>query len=293
MSAIEQPAARSGRITFCSRRGEDVGGLGHEVHAAEDDELRLRPGRGVAGELEGVAGDVGELDDLVALVVVPEHEHAARRAPPSPPGPAPPGPGRRPPAGRPGTRRRARRRGPCPGRAAAAGDRRSSWPVSLGGRSEEHPVVEVRRRRLHVPQRQVALLVQVEPGLETHVDRPLVGRGDVPDLGLSFGRRQRLPEQPGRSTTVGGGAGARRVPTVRRTRTRSRSTCRRRRAARAAASPRGRCRGRRRGRVGRCCPSARCRRPIPRRTRSMTGSAERSTVPARNICGCSEKPACR
>ena len=75
MSAIEQPAARSGRITFCSGRGEDVGRLGHEVHAAEDDELGVGPRRGVPGELERVAGDVGELDDLVALVVVPEHEH--------------------------------------------------------------------------------------------------------------------------------------------------------------------------------------------------------------------------
>ena len=32
------------------------------------------PGGGVPGQLEGVAGDVGELDDLVALVVVAEHE---------------------------------------------------------------------------------------------------------------------------------------------------------------------------------------------------------------------------
>ena len=55
-------------------RGQDVGRLGHEVHAAEHDELRVRPGRRLAGELEGVAGDVGELDDLVALVVVAEHE---------------------------------------------------------------------------------------------------------------------------------------------------------------------------------------------------------------------------
>ena len=74
MSAIEQPAARSGRITFCSGDGQDVGRLGHEVHAAEHDELRVRPGRRLARELEGVAGDVGELDDLVALVVVAEHE---------------------------------------------------------------------------------------------------------------------------------------------------------------------------------------------------------------------------
>ena len=34
----------------------------------------VRPGRGVAGQLERVAGDVGELDHLVALVVVAEHE---------------------------------------------------------------------------------------------------------------------------------------------------------------------------------------------------------------------------
>ena len=74
MSAIEQPAARSGRITVCCVGGEDVGRLGHEVHAAEDDVRRVRPGRRLLGQLEGVAGDVGELDDLVALVVVAEHE---------------------------------------------------------------------------------------------------------------------------------------------------------------------------------------------------------------------------
>ena len=54
---------------------EDVGALGHEVHAAEDDVLGLRPGRRLPRELERVAGDVGELDDLVALVVVAEDEH--------------------------------------------------------------------------------------------------------------------------------------------------------------------------------------------------------------------------
>jgi hypothetical protein len=74
MSAIEQPAARSGSSTP-GPAGEDVGRLGHEVHAAEDDELRLRAGRRLLRELEAVARDVGELDDLVALVVVAEHEH--------------------------------------------------------------------------------------------------------------------------------------------------------------------------------------------------------------------------
>ncbi len=53
---------------------EDVGGLGHEVDTAEDDVLRVRPGGRVPRELEGVAGHIGELDDLVALVVVPEDE---------------------------------------------------------------------------------------------------------------------------------------------------------------------------------------------------------------------------
>ena len=74
MSAIEQPAARSGSTTCWSGGGEDVGGLGHEVHAAEDDVGGLRAGRRLLGELERVAGHVGELDDLVALVVVAEHE---------------------------------------------------------------------------------------------------------------------------------------------------------------------------------------------------------------------------
>ena len=64
-----------GQDHLLARAGQDVGRLGHEVHAAEDDELRLGPAGRVAGELERVAGDVGELDDLVALVVVAEHEH--------------------------------------------------------------------------------------------------------------------------------------------------------------------------------------------------------------------------
>ena len=44
------------------------------MHAAEHDELGLRPGRRLAGQLEGVPGHVGELDDLVPLVVVAEDE---------------------------------------------------------------------------------------------------------------------------------------------------------------------------------------------------------------------------
>ncbi len=58
--------------------GEHVGRLGHEVHAAEHD-----VGGGVvvgreAGQFERVTAGVGPLDDLVALVVVPEDRAAAR-----------------------------------------------------------------------------------------------------------------------------------------------------------------------------------------------------------------------
>ncbi len=54
---------------------QNVGALGHEMHTAEDDVVGFGPGRCGLGELERVAGDVGELDDLVALVVVAEDEH--------------------------------------------------------------------------------------------------------------------------------------------------------------------------------------------------------------------------
>ena len=62
--------------------GEDVGRLGHEVHAAEDDV----GGAGVVGrelgQLERVAAGVGPADDLGALVVVAEdQEPLAERRP--------------------------------------------------------------------------------------------------------------------------------------------------------------------------------------------------------------------
>ena len=122
MSAIEQPAARSGRITF----------WWSAVRMSADSAMKCTPqntmysasgpGRGLPGELERVAGDVGELDDLVALVVVAQHEDPRPPARPWRPAPAPPGPGRTPPAGRRGSRRRARSRGRCRGRAPAAAD---------------------------------------------------------------------------------------------------------------------------------------------------------------------------
>ena len=82
MSAIEQPALRSGRITCWSGAGEDVGRLGHEVDAAEDDELGVPGGRGQAGQPERVAPGVGPAHHLVPLVVVAEDHQTGSRASP-------------------------------------------------------------------------------------------------------------------------------------------------------------------------------------------------------------------
>ena len=54
---------------------EDVGGLGHEVHAAEDDVVGLRTLLGEHRQAVAVATGVGPADDLVALVVMSEDEH--------------------------------------------------------------------------------------------------------------------------------------------------------------------------------------------------------------------------
>ena len=77
MSAMVQPAFRSGRTTFWCGAGQDVRGLGHEVDAAEDDEVGLRAVGRELGQLEGVAGEVGVADDLVALVVVAQDDEPA------------------------------------------------------------------------------------------------------------------------------------------------------------------------------------------------------------------------
>ena len=51
---------------------EDAGGFGHEVDAAEDDVAGLGAGGGLLGEEEGIALEVGVLDDFLALVVMAE-----------------------------------------------------------------------------------------------------------------------------------------------------------------------------------------------------------------------------
>ncbi len=53
---------------------EHVSTLRHEVDTTEDDVLRIALRRGLLRQLERVAREVGELDDLVALVVVPQDQ---------------------------------------------------------------------------------------------------------------------------------------------------------------------------------------------------------------------------
>ena len=59
------------------RRRQHIGAFGHEVHAAEDDEFGFGVLGGLAGETERVADVVGELDHLVALIVMAEDDQPA------------------------------------------------------------------------------------------------------------------------------------------------------------------------------------------------------------------------
>ena len=58
---------------------QHIGAFGHEVDAAEDDELGVGMLSHVTGELVGVAGVVGELDDLIALIVMSENDEPAAK----------------------------------------------------------------------------------------------------------------------------------------------------------------------------------------------------------------------
>ena len=61
---------------FLVRHRQHVGALRHEMDAAEHDELGVGMLRHLAGQAERVAGVVGELDDLVALIVMAENNDA-------------------------------------------------------------------------------------------------------------------------------------------------------------------------------------------------------------------------
>ncbi len=55
---------------------KDIGAFGHEVDAAKDDVAGVR-GSGLLGKFEGIAAEIGEFDDFVALVMMAEDHHIA------------------------------------------------------------------------------------------------------------------------------------------------------------------------------------------------------------------------
>ena len=55
---------------------QDVGALGHEVDTAEHDESRIRTLHCLLGKLKAIASKVSMLDDLIALIVMPQNEQA-------------------------------------------------------------------------------------------------------------------------------------------------------------------------------------------------------------------------
>ena len=81
---MEHPAFRSGSSTCWCVGGENVGRFGHEVDAAEHDEVGIVGRSRDPRETERVASRVCPPHDLVALVVVAEDDDAGIRVPPSP-----------------------------------------------------------------------------------------------------------------------------------------------------------------------------------------------------------------
>ena len=55
---------------------EDIGALGHKVHATEDDVAAFGL-RSLEGELEGITAEIGEFDDFVALVMMAQNHDIA------------------------------------------------------------------------------------------------------------------------------------------------------------------------------------------------------------------------
>ena len=79
MSAMEQPALRSGRIVTWPGRLENVGAFRHEMHAAENDVFPAGLG-GFLRQLVRVAAEIGKADDFIALVMVTEDDHIAAQS---------------------------------------------------------------------------------------------------------------------------------------------------------------------------------------------------------------------
>ena len=71
-SSSEQPAFEV-RQQHHLVRAQDLGRLGHEAHAAEHDDIRVRAG-GLARQIEGIAHEIGEILNLGVLVIMREDD---------------------------------------------------------------------------------------------------------------------------------------------------------------------------------------------------------------------------
>ena len=76
MSAMEQPALRSGKHDGLSRARQHVGAFGHEVHAAKDDVAALGL-RGHLREAIRIAAIIGVAHDFIALIMVTQNDALA------------------------------------------------------------------------------------------------------------------------------------------------------------------------------------------------------------------------
>jgi hypothetical protein len=56
--------------------GQDICALSHKVHTTEDDEFCRTLLGGSLSQLERVASDIGELDYLIALIVVAKNHYS-------------------------------------------------------------------------------------------------------------------------------------------------------------------------------------------------------------------------
>ena len=74
MSAMLHPAERSGSIDVDLRPSQDVGRLGHEVNAAEDDPPALLALRRQLSKLQAVSTIVRERNDFVLLVMMAQDD---------------------------------------------------------------------------------------------------------------------------------------------------------------------------------------------------------------------------
>ena len=79
MSAMEQPAFRSGRIVTWPGAAQNVSAFRHEMHAAEDNVFAARM-RGLLRKFVGVAAKIGKADDFVALIVVSKNHALAAQS---------------------------------------------------------------------------------------------------------------------------------------------------------------------------------------------------------------------